>query len=77
MTRPTKNFSRAGGSLLAISIIVGTVAGTIARQPSVGFLVGLAAGLVMLGYVFLADRRAARSAQPAAGPDHAPDHRDL
>jgi hypothetical protein len=77
MTRPTRSFSRAGGSLLAISIIVGTVAGTIARQPSVGFLVGLAAGLVMLGYIFLADRKATRSADPASGPDHPSHHRDL
>ena len=77
MTRPTRSFSRAGGSLLAISIIVGTVAGTIARQPTIGFLVGLAAGLVMLGYVFLADRKDSRSADAAAGPNHAPDNSDV
>lgn len=74
MTRPTPSYSRAGGSLLAISIIAGTVAGTIAGQPSVGFIVGVAAGLVMLGYIFLADR--GRSADPAARPDDAADDRD-
>ncbi len=77
MTGPSRNFSRAGGSLLAISIIAGTVAGTIARQPSIGFLAGLAAGLVMLGYVFLVDRKALRSADPAPRPDHPTDQGDV
>ncbi len=57
MNRPAQKFSRAGGSLLAISIIVGVLAGTVAGQPSIGFLLGVAAGLVMLGYVGLSDRR--------------------
>ena len=35
-----KRYSQAGGSILAISIIAGTVAGIIVRQPSIGFLVG-------------------------------------
>lgn len=74
MNRPTRSFSRAGGSLLAISIIAGTVGGTIARQPSIGFLVGLGAGLVMLAYIFIADR--GRSADPAPRPDDAADHDD-
>ena len=77
MTRPTRPFTRAGGSLLAISIIVGTVAGTIARQSSIGFLAGLAAGLVMLGYMYLADRRAGRSADAAARPHDPADHGHL
>ena len=77
MTRPIRHFSRAGGSLLAISIIAGTVAGTIARQPSIGFLVGVAAGVVMLGYVYLVDRKALRSADPAPGPDHPADQGDV
>jgi uncharacterized membrane protein (UPF0136 family) len=77
MTRPTRSFSRAGGSLLAISIIVGTVAGTIARQSSIGILAGVAAGLVMVCYVYLVDLKKARSADSAPAPDHAPDHRDF
>jgi hypothetical protein len=74
MNRPPRNFTRAGGSLLAISIIVGTVAGTIARQSNIGFFVGLGAGLVMLAYIFVADW--GRSADPAPRPDDAADHHD-
>jgi len=48
---------RSGGSLLAAAIIVGAVAGTIAGQPSIGWLGGLGAGLLLLGGVWLADRR--------------------
>lgn len=48
---------RSGGALLAISVIAGAVGGTIGGQPSVGFLAGLAAGLVMLLAVWLFDRR--------------------
>ena len=52
-----KTDARSGGSLLAISIIAGAVGGTIGGQPSVGVLVGVAAGLVMLAAVWLTDRR--------------------
>ncbi len=77
MTSSIRRHSRAGGSLLAISIIAGTVAGTIAGESSVGFLVGVGAGLMMLAFVWLSDRRAERrSADAAPGPDHAADHGD-
>ncbi len=52
-----KQGSKAGGSLLAVSIIAGVIGGTISGQPSIGFLIGLGAGLLMLAAVWLSDRR--------------------
>lgn len=49
--------AQAGGFLLAASIIAGVVGGSLVRQPSVGFLIGAAIGLVLLGLVWLKDRR--------------------
>ncbi len=57
MDEGKRNYSQAGGSILAISIIAGTVAGVIVRQPSIGFLIGTAAGLFMLLVMWLRDRR--------------------
>jgi LytS/YehU family sensor histidine kinase len=50
-------YTQAAGSMLAISIIAGAVAGTIVGQPSVGFLVGLAAGVLLAILFWLNDRR--------------------
>ncbi len=50
-------YKQAGGSILAISIIAGTVAGVIVGQPSIGFLVGTAAGLLLLILFWLHERR--------------------
>ena len=50
-------YTQAGGSILAISIIAGTVAGVIVRQPSIGFLVGAAAGVLLALIVRQQDRR--------------------
>lgn len=55
MDRPS-NFPRAGGALLAAAILIGVVAGIVLRQPSLGFLAGLAAGLLLLAAVWLRDR---------------------
>jgi hypothetical protein len=52
-----KRYSQAGGSILAISIIAGTVAGIIVRQASIGFLVGLGAGILLLTWFWLQERR--------------------
>ncbi|HEY0043998.1 MAG TPA: hypothetical protein VGB62_05550 [Allosphingosinicella sp.] len=49
--------TQAGGSILAISIIAGTVAGTIVNQPSIGVLVGTAAGVLLAVLVWLYDRK--------------------
>lgn len=53
--RPS-NFPRAGGALLAAAILVGVVAGISLRQPSIGFLIGLGVGLLLLGTVWIRDR---------------------
>jgi hypothetical protein len=50
-------FTQAGGSILAISIISGTVAGVIVHQSSIGFLVGTAAGILLVSLFWLRDRR--------------------
>ena len=50
-------YAQAGGSILAISIIAGTVAGIIVGQPSIGFLVGLGAGGLLAFLFWLNDRR--------------------
>jgi len=49
-------FTRAGGFILAISILAGTVAGLIAGQSSIGFLAGAAAGILLALLVWLLDR---------------------
>lgn len=50
-------YTQAGGSILAISIIAGTVAGVIVGQPSIGFLIGTAAGVLLATLFWLNDRR--------------------
>ncbi len=57
MSRERK-FPLAGGALLAAAIVVGTIAGVVFRQPSIGVLAGFGVGLALLGAVWLADRRA-------------------
>ena len=57
MAEVPRKDSRSGGALLAISIVAGAIGGVFAGQASIGFLAGLVAGLVMLGLVWLVDRR--------------------
>ncbi len=49
--------NRAGGAILAGAIIAGAVAGVVAGQPSVGFLVGAGLGAALLLAIWLHDRR--------------------
>lgn len=56
-TPPRRSRGMAGGSLLAISLLAGVVIGTAYGQPSIGFLVGLTGGTLLLLLVFLLDRR--------------------
>ena len=49
--------TQAAGSILAISIIAGAVAGSIVGQPSIGFLAGLAAGVPLAILFWLIERR--------------------
>jgi hypothetical protein len=49
--------SRAGGCLLAVSIMAGVAIGAFRHQTSIGFLAGLGVGLALLGLVWLRERR--------------------
>jgi uncharacterized membrane protein len=49
--------TRAAGFILAISILGGAVAGAIVGQPSIGFLAGLAAGVLIAVLFWLTERR--------------------
>jgi hypothetical protein len=57
MNGPGNTGARAGGSILAGAIIAGVIAGSILGQPSIGFLVGAAAGILMAVLLWLRDRR--------------------
>ena len=57
MANADSRFPRAGGALLAGSILGGVVIGAFAGQTSIGFLAGLALGLVLLAAVWLLERR--------------------
>jgi len=50
-------FTRAGGFILAVSILAGTVAGVMAGESSIGFLAGAGAGILLAILVWLIDRR--------------------
>jgi hypothetical protein len=50
---------QAGGFLLALAILVGTVAGGLKGQPTIGLLAGLAAGSAAAVVLWLLDRRRA------------------
>jgi hypothetical protein len=52
---PARN-NQAGGFVLAACIIGGTVAGAILHQPSLGFLIGLGAGILLALLVWIVDR---------------------
>ena len=57
MNRSGNTGTRAGGSILAGAIIAGVIAGSILNQPSIGFLVGAATGVLMALLLWLWDRR--------------------
>ena len=56
MARARKD-AQAGGCLLTFGIMAGVAAGLYFGQPSIGFLAGTAAGLLLLLIVWLIDRR--------------------
>jgi hypothetical protein len=51
------SYSQAGGFILAVSIVAGSVAGAIVRQSSIGFLVGLGVGVLLALLIWIADLR--------------------
>ena len=60
MDRPARKPQRAGGALLALSVLFGAFIGGLMREASLGFLIGLAIGLLLVGLVWWLDRRRAR-----------------
>jgi hypothetical protein len=54
---PGSKVRLGGGCLLSLSILVGVIGGTLLRQPSIGFLAGLGAGILLLALVWLLNRR--------------------
>ncbi len=54
---PANNAPKAGGFLLALGIVAGVLIGGLLGQPSIGFLVGLGIGIVLVALVWLIDRR--------------------
>ena len=60
MAHPQDNFPRAGGFLLALSILIGPIVGARMGQASIGFLAGVGVGLLLLLLVWLIDRKRAR-----------------
>jgi hypothetical protein len=54
---PASRTARAGGCLLAATVMTGAVAGLVYRQPTIGLLAGLGIGLILTALVWLLDRR--------------------
>jgi uncharacterized membrane protein len=52
-----RRYTKAAGSMLAIAIVAGAVAGVIVGQPSIGVLAGTAAGILLATLFWLAERR--------------------
>ena len=55
MAHPQDNFPRAGGFLLALSILIGPIVGAMMGEPSIGFLAGVVIGLLLALAVWLSD----------------------
>lgn len=56
MSRSSPPAPIAGGALLALALIVGTVVGVRMGQPTIGFLAGLGAGILLVLAIALIDR---------------------
>jgi hypothetical protein len=50
---------RAGGAIIAITVIAGAIIGTRLGQPSLGTVIGTAVGVVIAIGLYLYDRRQA------------------
>ena len=48
---------RAGGALLALSVMAGAIIGTARHEPTIGFLIGAGVGVVLAVAAWLVDRR--------------------
>jgi hypothetical protein len=56
-SEPTSRTPLAGGFLIALFVILGVVAGVLLGQPSIGFVAGAGAGIVLTILLWLWDRR--------------------
>lgn len=56
MSDPDQRSNSAGGFLLAVSLMVGTIMGLLLGQPSVGFLAGLVIGSIAAVSLWLKGR---------------------
>jgi hypothetical protein len=56
-TPSPKRSPLGGGFLLALSIFAGVIGGGLLGQPSIGLIAGVAVGVLLLGFVWLLDRR--------------------
>lgn len=56
MANSSSRSPMAGGFLLAISLISGGVIGTIAGEPSLGFVLGIAVGVALTIGIWAFDR---------------------
>ncbi|HEX2763303.1 MAG TPA: hypothetical protein VHM92_05590 [Allosphingosinicella sp.] len=56
MPRP-RRFTQAAGSILALGIVGGAVAGVIVGEPSIGILAGIGGGSALAFLFWLAERR--------------------
>lgn len=54
---PRRSGTMAGGVFFAVGLIGGVVVGTLYGQPSIGMIVGAGVGLLLIGLVWLLDRR--------------------
>ena len=52
-----KSGARGGGAIIAGAIIAGVIGGIIAGQPSIGFLAGVGAGVLIALLFWLRERR--------------------
>ena len=57
MERPTDKASRAGGAIIALTVLAGAVAGSRMGQPSLGVVIGAGAGIMISLALYLYDRR--------------------
>lgn len=57
MSPPSQRSDSAGGLVLAVSLMIGTIIGLVAGQPSLGFLAGLVVGAAIAVMIWLKGRR--------------------
>lgn len=55
-SKPPRSTPKAGGALIALSVLIGAFAGGVQGQPTIGFLIGLGVGLALAAIVLLIDR---------------------